>query len=50
LDPQWELAMHALIPQIEAAMAEGLITEDDIAEIVWKGAVGPNLRVETSGD
>jgi hypothetical protein len=46
LDPQWELALDALAPHIEAALDEGLISEADVAEIVWKGAVAPNLRLE----
>lgn len=50
LDPQWELALDALAPQIEAAIEEGLLIEDDIGEVIWKGAVEPNLRIEVSGD
>ncbi len=46
LDPQWELAVEALIPHLEEALAEGLITEDDVAEVLLKTAILPWLRVE----
>lgn len=44
LDPQWELAVHALAPQIETALEEGLITESDIDDVLWKAAVRPYLH------
>lgn len=50
LDPQWELALDALAPQIEAAIKEGLLSEDDIGEVIWKGAVAPHLRIEVIGE
>lgn len=46
LDPQWELAVDVLAPQLEAALAEGLLTEDDVGEVVWKAAILPWLRVD----
>lgn len=48
LDPQWELALDALAPQIEAAIDEGLLSEDDIGEVLWKGVVEPHLHIEVS--
>lgn len=46
LDPQWELAFEALVPQLEAAIREGLLTEDDVTEVLLKAAVLPWLRVD----
>jgi len=46
LDPQWELAVDELAPLLEAAIDKGLLTEDDVGEVLWKAAVLPWLRFD----
>lgn len=46
LDPQWELAVDELAPLLEAAIDDGLLTEADVAEVLWKAAVLPWLRID----
>ncbi len=45
LDPQWELALADLIPQIERGITEGLIAESDVDEIIAKGAILPHVHI-----
>lgn len=46
LDPQWELALQALVPHLEEGLESGLIQESDVDEIVTKTAILPHVRVE----
>lgn len=47
IDPQWELALQALVPHLEEGLATGLIQESDVDEIVLKTAIHPHVRVDT---
>lgn len=47
IDPQWELALQALVPHLEEGLESGLIQESDVDEIVLKTAILPHVRVET---
>ena len=46
LDPQWELALQALVPHMEEGLESGLIQESDVDDLIVKGAILPHMRVE----
>ena len=46
IDPQWELALQALLPHLEEGLASGLIQESDVDDLIVKGAILPHVRVE----
>ena len=48
IDPQWELALQALIPHLEEGLASGMIQESDVDDLIVKGAILPHVRVETN--
>ena len=46
LDPQWKLALQALVPHLEEGLESGLIQESDVDDLIVKGAILPHVRVE----